>query len=396
MKSLHHPIRRRSVLQSLGAVAAASAVGLPLVAKAATPVKIGLLTPLSGPLAFPGQTTQNCLKLAVRELNAAGGILGRPVELVAEDSQMSTAVSVDKARKLVSSDEVSLITGMILPAEREAALQAAGPAKRLVLFPNFDEGRCHASLLSTALQPPQTIDPLVEWLSANVGKRVYIVSSDLASLKTISIPRIKAGFERAGGSVLATQFFPFGTRDFGPVLQQIKSAEPDIVWHYIGDDPAAFIRQYRSFGLKPQLVSEIANEPLNVATAGAATGSIGVSSYFMSLANDANRKFLDDYTAEYKNFTDRRVRDKVTIHPVGEASYVGLKLFAEAARLADSLEFDKVKAAFKAVTLNLPRGQVKVDAAGGHTVSPTYIGRVAPDNSFELLATRGPITPACL
>jgi branched-chain amino acid transport system substrate-binding protein len=393
MNTASHAPRRRSILKAaaLGATLAAPAIARAQVG----PIKLGFLSPLSGPLAFVGQTSQNCMALAVREVNAAGGILGRPVEVVAEDSQMSTTISVDKTRKMVSSEGVVLITGMVLPGELQGALQVATAAKRMVFYPNFSDGRCHANLLSMGLQPSQTIDPLTNWLLKNVGKKVFIISSDLTNLRNVSVPRISTGFERGGGSVAAIQFFPFGTRDFGPVLQQVRDANPDVVWHYIGDDPSTFVKQYKSFGLRQQLASEIANEPLNVVTAGASTGMVGVSTYFMSLDNAANRKFLDDYTAAYKGFTDRRVDGKVTMHPVGEATYNAVKIFAEAAKLAGSVELDKLKAALHRVSLDLPRGNVKVAMGSGHVVCQSHVGRVQADNSFEILESSNPTPGSC-
>ena len=91
--------------------------------------------------------------LAIEEINAAGGLLGRPLELAVEDTQMSTAVTLEKARQLLMRDEVAMLTGMVLPSEREAALQAAKTSARLVVYPNF-EGRCDP-LLSTGLSVAQ-------------------------------------------------------------------------------------------------------------------------------------------------------------------------------------------------------------------------------------------------
>ncbi|WP_321948197.1 ABC transporter substrate-binding protein, partial [Burkholderia cenocepacia] len=125
-----------------GALGAFSAAVCPNLVRAAAPIKIGLLAPLSGPLTRVGETNRHCAMLAIEEINAAGGLLGRPLELAVEDTQMSTAVTLEKARQLLMRDEVAMLTGMVLPSEREAALQAAKTAARLVVYPNFDEGRC--------------------------------------------------------------------------------------------------------------------------------------------------------------------------------------------------------------------------------------------------------------
>jgi ABC-type branched-subunit amino acid transport system substrate-binding protein len=395
MKDVGKQLNRRALLKVAGASVAAT-MGFPAIVRSSAPVRIGLLSPLSGPLAFVGQTAQNCMTLAIREINASGGILGQEVEMIAEDSQMSTSASIDKSRKMISRDGVAMITGMVLPGELQAALQVASAANRMVFFPNFSDGRCHPNRLSIGLQPNQTIEPLTRWVVENVGKKVFVISSDLTNFRTVSVPKIKAGFEAAGGAMLGAQFFPFGTRDFGPVLQQARDANPDVIWHYIGDDPATFIKQYRSFGLKQQLVSEIFNEPLNVHTAGASTGTVGVSSYFMSLTNPANAKFLGDYTTAFTDFTDQRVAGKVVMHPAGESTYVAAKIFAEATQIAGSFEMDKLKSGLETVSLDLPRGPVKVAVAAGHLLCQSYIGRVSADSSVEILVQSPPLAPVCL
>jgi ABC-type branched-subunit amino acid transport system substrate-binding protein len=390
-------IRRRSFLKGIGAATAVSGtLGLPSILKASDTIKVGLLAPLSGALAFVGQTNRNCLTLAVQEVNAAGGILGRRVEIVVEDGQMSTKVTVDKARKLIASDNVLAITGMVLPSEREAVLQAAATAQRLVIHPNNDEGRCHPNLLTTGLSPNQSVDLVVPWLAKNVGKRVYFIASDIGTYRDVAAPYLKTRLEQVGATLVGAQFFPFGTRDYGPALQQIRGENVDIVWHLIGDDPNTLVKQYKSFGMKPVLVSQIAHESQNVATDGAATGVIGVSTYFMSLQNSANKKFLDSYTAQFSDFTPRRVGSNVVMQPHGENTYAGMKILAEAARIAGSLEFAKLKDALGKVSIDLPRGPIRVAAAESHLLARTYIGRARSDNAFDILADLDPVHPTCI
>lgn len=165
-------MKRRDFSRSAlwGALGALSAAACPNLVRAAAPIKIGLLAPLSGPLTRVGETNRHCAMLAIEEINAAGGLLGRPLELAVEDTQMSTAVTLEKARQLLMRDEVAMLTGMVLPSEREAALQAAKTSARLVVYPNFDEGRCDPLLLSTGLSVAQRVEPLITWLMRGGAK----------------------------------------------------------------------------------------------------------------------------------------------------------------------------------------------------------------------------------
>lgn len=378
-----------------GAASALAASAVPSLVRAATPIKIGLLAPLSGPLTRVGETNRNCAALAVDEINAAGGLLGRPLELHVEDTQMSTAVTLQKAQQLFMRDEVAMITGMVLPSEREAALQAARVAGRLIVYPNFDEGRCHPHLFTTGLATNQRVDALVAWLMHEGGRNVCAVVSDIGSNRKVLVPELQAAVTRHGGRFLGVYWLPFGTRDYGAVLQQVASQSPQVVWHSIGDDPVTFVKQYRSFAMKPQLVTDIAHESLSIATTGASTGVIGVSSYFMSIDNPENRDFLARYTARHAAARDPRLGPYAVVMPHGENTYAGIRLFAQAVRIAGSVDADRVKAALPRVSLALPRGKTGVGQDGGHVQCLTRIGRASADDSFALLDSVGPIKPVC-
>jgi ABC-type branched-subunit amino acid transport system substrate-binding protein len=387
-------VSRRTILRA--AVATAGIASFPGILRAADTLKLGFLGPLSGALAFVGQTNQNCLALAVSEINSAGGVAGRKLEIVAEDSQMSTKVTLDKARKLFGKDGVEAITGLVLPSEREAVLSLASTEKRMVLYPNFDEGRCHPNLLTTGLAINQSVVPTMGWLVKNVGKTVYALVSDLGTNREHLVPQMKAALEREGGQLVGVQYFPFGTRDFGPALQQVKAVNPASVWHAIGDDPITLVKQYKSFNMKPQLVTGIMHESIAAATAGDAVGALSVECYFMSIDNPANRKFVDSYTARYREFVQKRfVRGKAVVLPHGERTYVAAKVWAEAVRIAGGTDLAKLQAAFSKVEVEAPRGTVRIDAASGHLLSETLIGRVQADNSIDTVARLGRITPQC-
>jgi branched-chain amino acid transport system substrate-binding protein len=390
-------MNRREFTQTLllGATASFATSAISPLAQGAEPLKIGVLAPLSGPLTRVGQTNRNCAALAVDELNAAGGLLGRQLQLSVEDTQMSTAVTLEKARQLFMRDDVAMITGMVLPSEREAALQAARSVHRLIVYPNFDEGRCDPQLLTTGLSASQRIEPLIAWLMRDGGRSVSAVVSDIGSNRKVLIPQLQAAVARHGGKFIDVYWVPFGMRDYGAVLQRVASANPQIVWHSIGDDPVTFVKQYRSFAMKPQLATDIAHESLSIATAGASTGTIGVSSYFMSIANPQNESFLSRYTARYADAHDPRLDGRAVVLPHGENTYAGIRLFAEAVKSAQSLDADRVKAALSTVSVALPRGTTGVSHDGAHVLCPTRIGEALANDSFSLLESTGALTPVC-
>ncbi len=394
MRQDHSEISRRGLIAgslSFGA----GLLAKPAILRATTPMKIGLLAPMTGALAFVGYTNQNCLTLAVEEINAAGGILGREVQIVTEDTEGSSKVTVEKARRLLMSDDVVVLTGTVLPSEREAALQVAASLGRLVIHPNFDEGRCHPNLLTTGLADKQRIEPMVSWLTKNVGKSLYLLLSDTGTNRKSFVPHLQSTLTAHGATLAGVRYFPFGTRDYGPAFQEVKAAGVDIVWHSIADDPITFVKQYYSFGMKPQLVTEITHESIAKVSDGASVGDLGVSSYFMSLNNAANTEFLKKYGKDFSNFTGVRVDGMVPVLPHGESTYVGVKIFAEAARIADSVDLPKIKQALTKVSLDLPRGPVRVDVAASHLLCQSLIGRARKDSMFDILEKTDPIQSTC-
>lgn len=380
----------------LGGLASATAlIGAPAILRAEDVVKIGFLGPLSGALAFVGQTNHNCLTLAVDELNAAGGAGGRRIEIVAEDSQMSTRTTLEKARKLFGPDGVAMITGTVLPSEREAILTVGASVKKLLFHPNFDEGRCHPFLATTGLAIDQSVVPAVAWLAANSGKSIYVLASDLGTNRDVLVPAIKAAIEARGGKLAGVQFFPFGTRDFGPAFQQVKDSGADIVWHGIGDDPVTFVKQYRSFEMKPQLATNLIHESIAAATEGAAAGGLNVESYFMSIDTPANKAMLAAYDKRFAASVRRVVRGTTVVLPHGERTYTAVKLWADAVRRAGSLDAEKIRMSFPQVEIEAPRGTVRLDAAG-HVVCEALFGRVQADNGIETVARLGNLPARCL
>ncbi len=197
---------RRALLRGMAAILACGTA--PAAVRAAAPLKIGLLTPFSGPLARVAEANRNCLMMAVDEINAAGGLLGQALQIVSEDSQMSAKVSLDKARKLLAGDGVAMVTGMVLPFEREAVLQVASRYRRLVVYPNFDEGRCHPLLLTTGLASNQRVVPLIDWAVAQAGKSFFVLASDIGSNRSTLLPPDRGGHPGARRPPAGNTLFP--------------------------------------------------------------------------------------------------------------------------------------------------------------------------------------------
>ncbi len=382
------PLSRRTTIKGIAGAAALSATGLgfPAILKAQDQVKIGFLTALTGLETILGETQLNCFKLAVEEINAQGGIDGREIDYLVEDDQTTTKGCIDKARKLIYQDNVDAIIGLIASLEHVAARSVTTPAKKLLIYTTYYEGEvCEKYFAATGQVPNQQIDPMTKWLTQNVGSSVYVLGSDYIWPRQ-SAEAIRAAFEANGGRVLGADFFPFGTQDFGPALQKVKAANPDMVWVMIaGADGVTALKQYRSFGMEPQLVSNGLDEIYSFAHPDLAAGSISNMAYFMGIDTPRNRAFVKAYRARFG-------ADK-PINAIGEAAYDATWLYALAVGKAGSTEDEKVIEALSKVDFDAPQGHVNMSAKNNHMLCNSILARARPDGVWETIENFGQIKP---
>jgi urea transport system substrate-binding protein len=383
------PVSRRTLLKagSAFAVAGAGIIGFPTILRAQEKLKIGFHSALTGLETILGETQLNCFKLAVDEINAAGGAGGRQIEYLIEDNQTTTRGAIDKTRKFIEVDKVDVIVGMITSLERAAALSVSVPAKKLVIYPTYYEGgECQRYLACTGQIPNQSVDSFIPWIEKNVGKSVYILVSDYAwPQKTAEA--ISAAFERIGGKTLGTEFFPFGTQDFGPALDRVRAAKPDMVWElFAGADAVTFVKQYASYKPGAQLLTNGIDELFTTSVGGTdVEGMIVNQSYFTTLDTPANKSFLASYRAKYG--------EQGIVNSIAEATYDAVWIYAKAVEAAGSADTEKVIDALGKVEINAPQGVVKMDASNQHMTTNSIIGRCRKDGLFDIVENFGPIQP---
>jgi urea transport system substrate-binding protein len=380
-------IARRSALKGGAAALATVAIGFPAILKAADKVKLGFMTALTGLETILGETQLNCFKLAVEEINAAGGAGGREIEYLVEDDQTTTKGAIDKARKLVFQDKVDAVMGMIASLERVAALSVTGPAKKLLIYTTYYEGgECNKYLICTGQVPNQQIDPMMPWLVKNLGKTVYVMGSDYIWPRK-STAAVKAALETNGGRLVGAEFFPFGTQDLGPAFGKMKDANPDVLWlMFAGSDAITSVKQYSSFSLKPKLVYHGWDETfLKAVSPAEQAGIIASQAYFETLDNPTNKAFVARYHEKFG-------KDK-PINAIGEATYDAVWLYARAVAKAGSTEDDKVVTAISKVDFQGPQGHVNISAKNNHMLCNSILARVTDHASFETVQNFGQIEP---
>jgi branched-chain amino acid transport system substrate-binding protein/urea transport system substrate-binding protein len=242
-------ISRRNLLKSGAALVGAAAFPMPALL-AADPVKIGVVQPFSGGLELFGNQAKLGLDLAAAEINAAGGIAGRQVELVYEDDKTDPKTAVERANSLVRGGGVVAISGPITSNNRDAMMPTMSRAKVPLLYAtNYEGGGCDRYLFSFNTVPNQELEKLLPAMKDKAGSSFYMFGADYVWPQKMfeAAAAIVKGLD---GTVAGGEFTPFGVKDFAPVIRRIQdSGAKVLVFALPGADAITFIKQAEDLGL---------------------------------------------------------------------------------------------------------------------------------------------------
>jgi branched-chain amino acid transport system substrate-binding protein len=259
-KSTTGGLGRRTLLKA-GLTVAVAQVAAPYIIKARgeEPIKIGVDNPLTGIYTALGRNEVHGMELAAEQVNAKGGIVGRQVQLVIEDSTSDkTDVAVQKARKLIQSDKVDFLIGNVNSSHAIAIAQVASDLKVLHIVPGGHADTvtgtsCHWTTFRVcntgAMQGNAMAGPLIN----KIGKKYYVIAQDYAFGHSLQEGLAKAA-AKAGGTSVGVEFFPLGTTDYSAILIKARAANPDVIVNLAaGDDGINSIKQAVQFGLDKQV-----------------------------------------------------------------------------------------------------------------------------------------------
>jgi urea transport system substrate-binding protein len=356
-------------------------------------IKVGILHSLSGTMAISETTVVEAEKLAIKEINAAGGVLGKQIEAVIEDGASDWPTFAEKATKLIDQDKVATIFGCWTSASRKAVLPVFESKNHMLWYPVQYEGQeCSKNIFYTGAAPNQQIEPAVDWLLENKGKKFFLVGSDYVFPRTANTI-IKEQLKAKGGEMVGEDYLPLGNTEVTAIITKIKAALPDggVIFNSLnGDSNVAFFKQIQAAGLTPDkypvMSVSIAEEEVKQIGVEYLKGHYAAWNYFQTVESPANTKFVEAFKAEYG-------ADRVTNDPM-EAAYIMVYLWKQAvekAGKADDLE--AVRMAAVGQEFDAPEGKVKMFP--NHHISKTVrIGEVRDDGLFNIVfATPGPVDP---
>ncbi|MEA2950010.1 MAG: branched-chain amino acid transport system substrate-binding protein, partial [Alphaproteobacteria bacterium] len=259
-KSTNGGFGRRTLLKA-GLTLGAAQFAAPYIIKARgeEPIKIGVNNPLTGIYTALGKNEVTGMQLAAEQANAKGGILGREIQLVIEDSTSDkTDVAVQKARKLIQSDKVDFLIGNVNSSHAIAIAQVASELKVLHIVPGghadaVTGSACHWTTFricnTGAMQGNAMAGPLIN----KIGKKYYVIAQDYAFGHALQEGLSKAA-AKVGGVSVGVEFFPLGTTDYSAILIKARAANPDVIVNLAaGDDGINSIKQAVQFGLDKQV-----------------------------------------------------------------------------------------------------------------------------------------------
>jgi urea transport system substrate-binding protein len=354
-------------------------------------VKVGVLQSLSGTMAISEVTVKNAEVMAIDEINAAGGVMGKQLSAVVEDGASDPSIFAQKASKLTDGDKVATVFGGWTSASRKAMLPVFEKSKNLLWYPvQFEGNECSPNIMYSGAQPNQQMLPAFDWAKEKGYKKFFLVGSDYVYPRTANLiagKHIKA----AGLSVVGEEYQALGGTDFSGVIAKIKASKPDVIFNTLnGDSNVAFFKQMAAAGMTPDKIPvvsfSIGEQEAMAMGPELVKGSYAAWNYFQSVDSPDNAKFIAAYKAKFGD-------DKVVTDPMIHGY---LDVYAWKAAVEKAGTFDPVAVRAAAVTLDAiptPLGPAKF-APNNSLIQTAYIGEADATGQFKVLwSSKEPIMP---
>ena len=354
-------------------------------------IKVGVLHSLSGTMAISEVSVRDAELLAIEEINAKGGVLGKRIEPVVEDGASDWPTFAEKAKKLILNDKVATVFGGWTSASRKAMLPVFEQYKALLWYPVQYEGLEQSpDIFYTGATTNQQIIPGLDYLKSQGKTKIFLVGSDYVFPRTAN-KEIKAYAAANGMEILGEEYTPLGATEYSTVINKLKAAKPQAVFNTLnGDSNVAFFKQLKDANIAaadmPVLSVSVAEEEVRGIGAANIAGHLVAWNYYQTTQNAQNTAFVDAYK---KKFGANRVTDD----PI-EAGYVAVYLWKAAVEKAGSTDVDKVKAAAGGITFDAPEGKVTIDGETQHLYKTARIGVVGADGLIKEVSNSGsPVKP---
>ncbi len=399
--------QRRNLLKATVLSLALAAAGFAAVpAQADDTIKVGILHSLSGTMAISETALKETALMTIADINAHGGVLGKQLEPVVVDPASNWPLFAEKARQLISQDQVAVVFGCWTSVSRKSVLPVFKELDGLLFYPVQYEGEeLERNVFYTGAAPNQQAIPAVEYLMSKDGgsaKRFVLLGTDYVYPRTTN--KILRAFLKSKGVAdadIMEEYTPFGHSDYQTIIAKIKKFASEgkktaVISTINGDSNVPFYKELGNAGLKatevPVVAFSVGEEELRGVDTKPLVGELAAWNYFESLKNPQNQKFIAMYRAWAKAHNLPKADSVVTNDPM-EATYIGIHLWKQAVEKAGTTNVDKVIAAMGGQSFQAPDGfLIKMDEKNHHLWKPVFIGEVKADGQFNVVwKTKGPV-----
>src|SRR4051794_40588798 len=397
-------MNRRHIFKSLVGIAFSA---MAATAIAADTIKVGVLHSLSGTMAISETALKNTALMAIDEINAKGGLLGKKLEPVVVDPASNWPLFAEKARQLITQDKVAVVFGCWTSVSRKSVLPVFEELNSLLFYPVQYEGEeLSKNVFYTGAAPNQQAIPAVEYLMSKDGggaTRFVLLGTDYVYPRTTN--KILRAFLHGKGVAdadIMEEYTPFGHSDYQTIIAKVKKFSSEgkktaVISTINGDSNVPFYKELGNAGLKakdvPVVAFSVGEEELRGVDTKPLVGHLAAWNYFMSVKNPANDAFTKKWGAYAKAKNIAGHKDKPLTNDPMEATYIGIYMWKQAVEKAKTFDPDKVAAAMGGQTFPAPSGITStMDAKNHHLHKAVFIGEIKADGQFNVVwKTKGPV-----
>ena len=360
-------------------------------------VKVGVLHSLSGTMAISETSLKDVVEMAVEEINAAGGVLGKKVVTAVVDPASDWDLFAEKAMDLITKDQVAVTFGCWTSVSRKSVLPVYEDNNALLFYPVQYEGEEQSlNVFYTGATPNQQLIPAAEYLMSEEGgscKKFYLLGTDYVFPRTAN--KVLKAFLLSKGvpeENIAEEYTPFHHQDYQTIVGKVKefaaSGDACILSTINGDSNVPFYKEFSNQGLTssdcPIMAFSVAEDELRAMDVPPLVGHLAAWNYFQSIDNPSNQEFVANFKAFCGKHNLPGGSDRVTDDPI-EAAYFGVYVWKTAVEKAGSFDVDKVRDAVYGLKFDAPGGPKQMHADNQHTHKPVLIGEILSDGQFQIV-----------
>ncbi len=369
------------------------------------PIKIGVLHSLSGTMAISEVSLRDVVLMAVEEINATGGVLGRQIQPVVVDPASNWDLFAEKSKQLLLVDKVAVVFGCWTSVSRKSVLPVFESHNGLLFYPVQYEGEeCSRNVFYTGAAVNQQAVPAVEYLMSEEGgayTKFYLLGTDYVYPRTTNkILRAMLLAKGVPASAIGEEYTPFHHQDYQTIVSKIRQfarrGDAAVISTINGDSNVPFYKEFANQGLRaedvPIMAFSVAEDELRSMDTTALVGHLAAWNYYQSIDTPENRTFVSNFKSYCQKNGLPGGNARVTDDPI-EAAYFGVHVWKQAVEQAGTTAVDAVRKAVYGLEFDAPGGKKKMDAVNHHTYKPVLIGEIRKDGQFMVISQTDLVRP---